>query len=89
MEEFLDALNISSNGDYDSDGNLVIELRDADEFAKTYSKLDRSNLVDEDEESSVISLDNGSIQFIGDDYIITLLSNDDADEYKLTIKSIE
>lgn len=89
MEEFLDALNIPINGEYDNDGNLIVELKDSDEFAKVYSKLDRSNLVDEDEESSVISLDNGSIQFIGDDYIITLLSNDDADEYKLTIKSIE
>lgn len=86
MEEFLERIGLPSNGDYSSEGIFIVELKDSDEFAKAYSKLDRSNLVEEDIDSSVMSLDNGSIQFIGDDYSITLLSNDEDDDYRLTVK---
>lgn len=64
----------------------VAYLEDSDEFAKAYTKFDKSDLVDLDP-SSVISTEDKSVMiFISDDYDITLEGNYNTDEYKITFE---
>ena len=86
MEEFLKELGIDKEPTKAEDGTLVIEIANSNEYAKYYSLLENSDLVDEDESSSQLTLEASSIQYVGDNYVITLMSNLEADTYQLTIK---
>ena len=86
MEEFLKELGITKEPTQSDDGTLVIEISNSNEYAKYYSLLEKSDLVDEDETSSQLTLEASSIQYVGDEYIITLMSDLEADTYQLTIK---
>lgn len=86
MEEFLRKLGIDKTGEKGLNGTYVITIDNSDDYGKYYSKLDKSQLIEEDEESSQITMETSSIQFVNDDYTITLLADFDADTYKLTIK---
>ena len=86
MEEFLKELGITKEPTLSDDGTLVIEIADSNEYARYYSLLERSDLVDEDETSSQLTLEASSIQYVGDEYVITLMSDFEADTYQLTIK---
>lgn len=85
MEEFLRKLGITKKGSTTPEGLYVIDLTE-DEWAKYFSKLDRSNLVDEDEDSSNLGYESSVNQFENEDYIITLIGDLDEEKYKLTIK---
>lgn len=85
MEEFLKDLGITQEP-IEVEGVLVIDIESSEDYGRIYSKLDRSDLVDEDEESSYLTANESSIQFVSDDYIITLISDFENDTYKLTIK---
>ena len=86
MEEFLNKLNITKKGTLADDGCYVIDLDNSNEYGRAYSRLDKSDLVYEDEDSSIVTYENSSIQYINDDYTITLLADFDADKYTLTCK---
>lgn len=86
MEEFLKELGINKEPTESEDGVLVIDIANSDEYAKYYSLLEKSDLVEEDQYSSQITLEASSIQYVNDDFTITLLSNLEADTYQLTIK---
>ena len=83
MDLFLRKLGIHQEGEYTDDGNYFIELEDDDEYAKIYSLLDKSNELEEDEDSSQLTDDNSSVQYINDKYTITLLADYDSDQYAL------
>ena len=87
MEEFLKELGITKQGRKNENGFYVIDIDDSDEFGKIFSKLDKSDLVDEDEESSSITLDSANITYLGDDYTITLMGDFENDtDYKLVMR---
>ena len=86
MEEFLKELGINKEPVESEDGTLVIDIANSDEYAKYYSLLEKSDLIEEDQYSSQITLEASSIQYVNDDFTITLLSNLEADTYQLTIK---
>lgn len=86
MEELLKQIGITQEGEYTDDGCYVVDIADDTEYGKIYSKLDKSDLVDEDEDSSQITMDTSSIQYIGDDYSLTLLGDFEGEVYKLTIR---
>lgn len=86
MEEFLKEVGITKEPTLSEDGTMVVEIDNSNEYAKFYSILEKSELVDEDETSSQLTLEASSIQYVGDDYVITLMSDLEADTYKLTIK---
>ena len=86
MEEFLKELGINKEPTESEDGVLVIDIANSDEYAKYYSLLEKSDLVEEDQYSSQLTLEASSIQYVNDDFTITLLSNLEADTYQLTIK---
>lgn len=89
MEEFLNELGIAKHAEKSNDGSYVIDIESSDEYGRIYSKLDRSDLVDEAEESSQLTIDTSSIQFEGDDYILTLLADFNEDLYKLVVREKE
>ena len=85
MEEFLRELNIFEKPVKSDDGNYVITIEDSDDYGRIYSKLDRSNLVQEDEDSSQVTIDGSSIQYNSDKYRLTLLADFEGDTYSLVI----
>lgn len=85
MEEFLKSLGITGQLQK-SKSSYVLDIVDSDEYGKIYSLLDKSDELEEDSESSQVTLDYSSIQFFNDDYMIQLIADFDADEYRLTIK---
>lgn len=87
MEEFLKELGITKPGRKNENGFYVIDIDDSDEFGRIFSRLDKSDLVDEDEESSSITLDSANITYLGDDYTITLMADFENDtDYKLVMR---
>lgn len=86
MEEFLRSIGIVEKGTTTRDGSYVIDIPDSDVYGKYLSRLDRCEYLEEDTESSQITSGPSSIQYSNDDYTITLLSDFDADTYKLTIR---
>lgn len=83
MEEFLKQLGIRYEGEYTDDGNYYIELEDDSDYAKVYSILDKTLELEEDEDASQLTDDTSSIQYINDNYTITLLSDYESDQYAL------
>lgn len=89
MEDFLNEIGITANLQKTDNNTYTMDIPNSNAYGKIYSKLDNSDLVEEDIESSQITYDNSSIQFTSDDYLITLLADFNEDTYKLTIKTLE
>ena len=83
MEDFLKELGITNKVE-ETDQGYIVTIEDSNEFAKIYSKLDRSDLIDEVIESSQITPDTISVQYVNDDYTLTLLGDLEGDVYTLT-----
>lgn len=88
IEDFLDELNISLRGSRSSSGSYVIDIADSEEFAKIFSLLDKSDLVEEDGDQNIVTFHNTSQLFRGDDYDIVLLGDLDEDHYKMVISEV-
>lgn len=86
MEQLLQEIGIHEKPQLGSDGTYVIDIKDSNEYGVYYSKLDRSDLLDEDEESSNVTIDGSTIVYISDDYTLTLIADFASDQYKLTIR---
>lgn len=86
MKDFLEELGITQAGNISDDGNYVVDFNTYDDWCKAQSKLERSDLVDEDENSSVVGEENQSLQYIGDEFTITMAADLDADEYQLIVR---
>lgn len=86
MGELLQNLGIKEEARQSNNGVYVIDIKDSNEYGVYYSKLDRSPLLDEDEESSNVTLDGSTIVYMSDDYTLTLVADFSSDQYKLTIK---
>lgn len=87
MEELLKEIGIDKPISIQS-GKAVVDIDDERDYGRIYTLLDRSDLVEEDEESSMITMDSSSIQYDNDDYILTLIADFNLDEYKLVIKEV-
>ena len=88
MEDFLKQLGIDKSYTKGGNGLYNIDTEDSDEYGKIYSKLDKSDLIDEIPDSSQMTYETASIQFENDDYLITLLADFNEDTYKMTIKEL-
>ena len=86
MEKLLQQLGIKETPKESNNGVSVIDIEDSNEYGVYYSKLDRSPLLDEDEESSNVTIDGSTIVYISDDYTLTLVADFASDQYKLTIR---
>ena len=89
MKELLKNIGITEVGYYSKEKNYVIDLEDSDHFNKVFSKLQKSDLVDENEDSSVVNLSVSNILFLADDYSLNLIADFDQDVYKLVVTELE
>lgn len=87
MEEFLKSIGITDEGNFTDDGSYVIDIDGSNNYGKYVSKLDRCDELEEDAESSQITDGPGSIQYVNDEFTVTLLSDFDQDLYKLVIRN--
>ena len=86
MNEFLKQIGIDAEPVKAEDGNYNIDIEDSNEYGKYFSKLDKSDLVEEDQDASSVNFENSSIQFVNDEYTLTLIADFENDTYSLSIR---
>lgn len=89
VEELLKELGINKTPEKVKDNEYVIKLDDSKELGQIYTKLDNSTLLNEVDESSTITLIGVNIDFLNDDFYLSLVSDFEADDYRLVIKEIQ
>ncbi len=89
VEELLNKLNINLTGNQ-SKNSYIIDIPNSDEYGRIYSKLDKSDIVEEYEENQMITEQGSSLMYevIDEDYIINLIADFDSDRYQLIINNI-
>lgn len=88
MKELLNKLGITDAGYFSSDGSYIIDFENADQFNVANSKLDKSDLVKELTDTSVITGMISNIVYLNDDFMLNLIGNFDTDEYKLVVSEL-
>lgn len=86
MEEFLKELGIQGTPQRTNEDTYVLDIDGSDNYGRIYSRLDRSDLVEEDEDASQLTADTDSIRYNSDEYTITLLADFNEDTYQLVIQ---
>ena len=89
MRDLLRKLGINEEGHRSTDNDYVIDLVDSDHFNKIFSKLDKSDLLDENEDSSVVNLEITNILYLADGFTLNLIADFEQDIYKLVITEIK
>ncbi len=88
MDEFIKSLGIAEPGSFEGD-KYVIDLADSNAYAKAFTVLEKSDKVDLDEDSTLVSPKVGELLFLSDDYDIRLVANYKEDIYKIIIEKGE
>lgn len=88
MKELLNKIGITQVGYYSSNDTYVIDFEDSKEYDKVFSKLDKSELVEENDDASVINVDVSNIMYMSDDYSLNLIADFDSDTYKLVVTKL-
>ena len=88
MKELLRQLGINAVGKYTDDGSYVIDIDNSDKWGVYYSKLDNSDLLELQEESSLLTADNASQIYFSDEYQLALVADFDNEIYKLVISEL-
>lgn len=89
MKELLKSLGITDIGYYSKEKNYVIDFESSDDFNKTFARLNKSDLVDENEDSSVINLDVSNINYLADGFSLNLIADFGQDIYKLVVTELD
>ena len=89
MKDLLRKLGIMEEGTRTSNHNYVIDLEDSDHFNRIFSKLDKSDLVEENEDSSVVNLEITNILYLADGFSLNLIADFEQDIYKLVVSDVE
>lgn len=89
MKEFLRKLGITEVGYFTEDGNYVIDIESSNSFNSMYGTLDKSDLLEENEDASVVNLDVTNIIYFCDEYALNLIADFTQDEYKLVITEVK
>lgn len=89
MKELLNKIGITKAGHFDNSGEYIIEFENDAEYNKAFSKLDRTELVEENPDGGAIALNTSIIVYTNDDFTLQLVSDFDNDNYKLIVKEVE
>ena len=84
MEEFAKQLGIEEPGELIGD-KYVIPLMNSDEYSKIYTILDKSDLVDLDGSSTLVTEKVSELKYIGDEFTVKLDANFVDDFYRVVI----
>lgn len=88
MKELLKKIGINEAGYFSKDDNFIIDFENSNEFNKAFSKLQKSDLVEENDDSSVINLQVSNVMFSNDDYTFNLIADFGENIYKLVVTEI-
>ena len=86
MNELLKQIGIDAEPVKGEDGSYNIDIEDSNEYGRYFSKLDKSDLVEEEQDASSVNFENSSIQFTNDNYTLTLIADFENDTYSLNIR---
>ena len=86
MEELLRQLGIDAEPVKGENGSYNIDIEDSNEYGRYFSKLDKSDIVEEEQDASSVNFENSSIQFTNKQYTLTLLADFENDTYSLNIR---
>lgn len=89
MKELLSKIGITEAGHFSDDGNYVIDFETSDQFNKAFSKLDKSELLDENEDASSITLETSTVLYEAEGFTLALVADFDQDAYKLVVTEIK
>lgn len=89
MKELLRKIGITEAGYFSYNNNYVIDFENSDEYNKAFSKLDRTDLVEENDDTSVINMSVSNIMYSNDDFSLNLIADFDNDTYKLVITDLK
>ena len=81
-------INLGSKPSKSTDGSYVVDIPNIDVFAKYYSLLDRNADVQEEVETSLLTLHDIRLSYLYKEMLITLMSDNDQDLYKMVIKPL-
>lgn len=86
MNELLKQIGIDAEPVKGENGSYNIDIEDSNEYGRYFSKLDKSDLVEEEQDASSVNFENSSIQFTNDNYTLTLIADFENDTYSLNIR---
>lgn len=89
MKDLLRKLGIMEPGQRSTDYDYVIDLDDSDHFNRIFSKLDKSDLLEENEDSSVVNLEVTNILYMADGFTLNLIADFEQDIYKLVVTEVK
>lgn len=89
ISDWIESLKIPGKLESLNDGKYKISLKDSNEFAKVYSKLENSGLLDIDEEATLITEDISQLLYLGKNIRINLVGNFEKDIYYIIISEEE
>ena len=84
MEEFAKKLNITYPGELVKD-KYIIPLMTSDEYSKVYTLLDKSELVELDTESTLVTDKVSELTYYGEGFEVKLDANFNDDLYRVVI----
>ena len=84
MEEIAKKLNIEYPGELVND-KYIIPLMTSDEYSKMYTLLDKSELVELDPDSTLVTDKVSELRYLGDDFEVKLSANFNDDIYRVVI----
>jgi hypothetical protein len=84
LKEFVKKLNINLEGRMEGE-KYIIDIANSDEYSRMYTLLDNSDLVDVDEDATLLTDKVGELLFIGDNYDVKLVGNFAQDLYRIVI----
>lgn len=89
MKNFLNKIGINDSGYFGKDKSYIIDIESSDDYNKYYAKLSKNELLEENEDSSIMSIHISNVMFISDNFSLNLIADFDQDIYKLVVTELE
>ena len=89
MKELLKSIGITDAGYFSSNDNYVIDFEDSNAYNKSFSKLDKTDLVEENDDSSVVNVSVSNILYTNGEFALNLIADFDSDSYKLVVTKLK
>lgn len=89
MKEFLKKLGINEIGYFTEDDNYIIDLENSNDFNRIYGILDNSDIIEENEDASVVNLDVTNVIYFCEEFAINLIADFTQNEYRLVVSEFK
>ena len=89
MKELLNKIGITQAGFFDKDKSYVIEFETDQDYNKAFSRLDKSDELEEDDDASAITLDTSIVVYTNDKYKLALVANFEQNKYELRVTEMK